>query len=208
MKNTKTDVTITNKGIKTAKQGKITPIVPITRAKMIAMFLILGTSKIVTLISVTIPKMTVKSRVDKTIKNDFGRIEKHSQVNGFVGADYDNCVNNQLAREGKTADFKAVKPSFGEKVVIADKPNRVVEHHIRKDGEYKQYIAFKPQHCLDVVYKNDKGENVDKALLKDFLPLRSTSSRQGTDKKVEWRKYKVESIIGFRTDGVEYKIER
>jgi len=152
----------------------------------------LDRSKIVTLHTYT------DARAKKT-NNPFPnkKIWKYSIVNGLFGVNYENCVNNQLAREGKEADFDAAAPVWGEKV----NESRVLEDHVKTDGSFNLYFAFNPRNHLSTKYFDDDGNELTKEEVEPFLPARKPSSRQGTDKEVIWRKYKVQSILAVVTDG-------
>lgn len=49
--------------------------------------------------------------ITRTIKN--GKV-KLSRVNGFVGANYESCVNNKLKKQGEKGDFKAEPRKWGK----------------------------------------------------------------------------------------------
>ena len=79
-------------------------------------------------------KLRKTSKHDKTIKNNLGTIYKVALMNGFVNVGYQNCVNNQLEREGKDTDFTAVESKWGERV----NESKTLHQHVNKDGEHKK----------------------------------------------------------------------
>ena len=149
---------------------------------------------------VTVTAMT-DARAKKT-NNPFGRIFKMSRVNGFTGFSYENSVNRQREREGKDKNFEAQNRSWGEKV-----NNCLVE----KDGEW--YISLKVEKVLDkpkyLYYDNQKGLTfLSKDKIENLLPKSHGAEKQGLDKEVIYRNYKLESIVSIAINGQLYKVRR
>ncbi len=182
---------------------KITPkvIVPISQAKMVGMLYQLNGSEIVTLHTLTDARLRKTSKIDKKIKNPYPNMKKYSIVNGLANINYENCVNNQLARENKENDFNAMPPQWGQAI----NDSKVLKQHINKDGEYNQYISFNPRNHIETRYYND-GVEIDKSEIEEFISDKKPSSRQGTDKEVIWRTYKTESILGVARKKTFYEV--
>jgi len=203
MKNTTTTTTTT-----TTKTVETRPVAYVSLVEMKEKFIELGGSKIITLLLKTVTKLNKKSKVDNS-PNPFGTIYKYAVVNGLVGVSYENCVNNQLKREEKTPDFKAMPPNYGSKITKEDGTmNRVIEEHTKKDGKHQEYVSFNPRTYLEIRYADENDNIISKAEIEDFLRPKSKNNRQGTDNTILWIKPKVESIIGYRVDGTEFRIRR
>lgn len=181
------------------------PIVRINRAKLIGMMYELPHSEIVTLHTNTDARLRKTSKIDKTIRNPFPNVRKCSIVNGLVEVSYETCVNNQLKREGKEADFKAAKRQWGSKV---NDTTRTLVHHVDKEnGEYAQYFNFNSRHHVETYYVDENGEKLDKSDIEQFISDKKPSSRQGTDKEIVWRTYKTESIVAVAARGFLYVVQ-
>jgi hypothetical protein len=169
---------------------KVTPIVKTTKDALVAMLANQVGSNIVTLTTKT------DARLRKT-GNPFGQVWKFSKVNCFIGVGYESCVNRQLDREDKEPDFVADKPQWGDYI-----PGTCL---IEYNG--KEYL---PVLCKTVVgkieFKDNDGNVLTKDQIAEFMPKRSTETRQGTDKPIEWRKYKIDSILGVTMNGTYYQI--
>ena len=181
------------------------PIVRINRAKLIGIMYKLPRSEIITLHTNTDPGLRKTSKIDKSIRNPFVGVRKCSKVNGFVEVSYESCVNRQLEREGKEADFKAEKRQWGS--VVNDTTKTVVHHVAKESGEYAQYINFNPRHHLETHYVDENNKMLDKSDIEQFISDKKPSSRQGTDKEVVWRTYKAESIVAVATKGILYVVQ-
>lgn len=144
----------------------------------------------VTITSETIPKMR------KTNNPYFGMVRKVSRVNGLIGWEYENAVNNQREREGHGEVFFSEPRAWGMK--IGGTP--LVQHN----GEF--YLELKVQKVLFTEYQHIEGHAVAPENLKPFLPERSgESSRQETEKEIVLRDYKVSSLrqITYRGQNID-----
>jgi len=141
--------------------------------------------------TVTEPKMR------KTNNPYFGRITKHCTMNGMIGFDYENSVNNQASREGKKTR-KAKPRAWG--VLTAD---RIFVTH--KD-EY--YLQVKVQSLSDTPVYFDGDTEIDKEVIKPFLVESSgkSSTQADIEKEVIVRDVKMSNVKEMRFAGGEYKI--
>lgn len=189
----KTEVTV--KGVTI----KVTPkaIVKISLLALTEMLYDLKGAKIVTLHTLTDARLRKTSKIDKKIRNPYPNVRKLSIVNGLFNVDYANCVNNQLDRENKENDFESKGRQWGEKV----NNSKVL---IQNKG--KLYFQFNPRNHVSTSYVNERGQNLNKLLLEDFISDAKSSSRQGTDNEIIWRTYKAESILGVSVYKVFYEI--
>lgn len=132
--------------------------------------------------------------------NPFSEIFKFSTVNAFTGADYENSVNRQLAREGKDQlEFHAKERSWGNRISPA-----LVENH------GKLYLVAQIQRTGHPVYlaRKDGGKLaiVAKAAIASFLAPITHAENQGTEKEILYRNYGLASIIAMNAKGHRFRI--
>ena len=141
-------------------------------------------AEIVTIETITIPKLK---------KNSLGLVKKHCKMNVMVGFDYQNCVNNQHGREQAEMDFVAAPRPWGKRVDL-----KTVEH------KGQTYISANCLKTYDVHYTVN-GRDIETHLVEPYLPKKS-ETRQGVDKPVVYRDFKVESIVGINFRGIQADI--
>lgn len=139
-----------------------------------------------TIIASTDPKL-------KKTGNTLGSVRKVSRVNVTLGFQYENAVNRQLAREGAEPEFEAAPRQWGRKV-----SPMFVEH------KGKMYLETKVEKALGHSFQDAEGKEIDSKLVEPFLPARSDSSRQGTEKEILVRDYAIDSIVGISFKGEDY----
>lgn len=123
-------------------------------------------------------------------------IRKLSTMNGLIGFDYENSVNNQALREGK--ETREAKPrKWG---VLTDDRLFVVHNG-------KWYLQMKVQSATNVRYQYPNGNSIDVAVLEDFMPEKSRSSTQiDLTKEIFVRDITASNITAMRFKGAEYTI--
>lgn len=139
---------------------------------------------------------TIVARTDPRLKktgNTLGTVHKVSRVNVTLGFQYENAVNRQRDREELEADFKAAPRQWGEKI-----SPMLVTHN------GKIYLETKVEKSLGHSFQNAEGKEIDSELVKPFLPARSGSNRQETEKEILVRDYALDSIIGITFKGEDY----
>lgn len=140
---------------------------------------------------VTDPRMT------KT-NNPYLGTMKHNTINGLIGFNYTNSVNNQLAREGQDKDFEAQPRKWGVR------KGKLVYH--TKDNEEKIYIEVKVQSSGEPVFMFNDNE-ISKSLIEHYLPKhKKPATQEGIDKEIIVRDVSFDSIKAIRVDGKEYEI--
>lgn len=168
----------------------------ITEAQLVDMLRQNKGATIVTIVTRTEPGMR------KTGNPFVGKVVKISRVNGMLGFNYSNSVNRQLEREGEVADFVAQPRKWG--IRIEGTP--LVEH----EGNF--YVEMKVEKSLGHRFEwTDNGTILDDKAIEDmkaFMPIKSSSSSQGTDKEIILRDYKVASIIAITYRGHCYLVAR
>lgn len=148
--------------------------------------------------SVTNPKL-------KSVKPGFlpwAKLYKVGQTNGQLGADYENSVNLQREREGMPSDFKKQKLSIivkwiSDSIGITTTGLKVLVYYPKQ---------FSPSYW--VVETNDgQFEEIPKETALQYIrPPSPVASNQGTEKKVEWRYYGFDKIVGASFLKDEYMI--
>jgi hypothetical protein len=134
--------------------------------------------------------MAADHKMNKRGNELFGRVKKLSGWGFDVNADYARKVNLQREREGLSMDFEAL-PTWAEKV------NDIIYRH--KTETHKLYMSVFPAANFGtfVSYFVDgrPATESEMAIIKQFTPEKSESSRQGTDKKVEIRRPSLNNIL-------------
>lgn len=127
-----------------------------------------------------------------------GRLKKESYVNGMIGWNYQNSVNNQLAREGQEADFVAHPRKWGERI----KGTPLVRHNGKVYLELKVEKVFNTRYLLD-------GVEVSRESIAKYLPAHKPddSGRQGTDKAVILRDYNLDNVKQLRIGGYVHQFD-
>ena len=120
-----------------------------------------------------------------------GRVRKVSYVNGMIGFNYQNSVNNQLAREGQDAEFEAHPRKWGERI----QGTPLVRHN----GNV--YIELKVEKVFDTKYYVDGKEVPVEEIEMHLTPKKEGSGRQGTDKAVILRDYNLDNVKQLRIGG-------
>jgi len=143
-----------------------------------------------------------------------GQILKRTKISGMLNVRYENAVNNQREREGLERDFESKKPQWG--ISVNGLPFKV---HTLKDGTKKTYLEIMVLKVLGVeveidpetgetakiakpvYFDKETGETVPYEDVKPFLPKKSKSNRQGTEKEIIWRTPELGSMdnINLRT---------
>lgn len=168
----------------------------------------MGKTIITTVEAVEIIRRTVKGctavsidaettpKMNKTGNPFFGRVKKFCRMDGLIGFDYENAVNNQAGREGK--DERDAKPrAWG--TLTADR--LFVEH------KGKFYLQMKVQSSSTPIYRDETGAEIDKAALAPYMPERTVSSTQADlDKEIVVRDVSMENVKGMRFNGGEFEI--
>jgi hypothetical protein len=147
-------------------------------------------AKIATIVSETVPAMR------KTDNPFHGRIRKVSRTNVVLNCVYQNSVNNQREREDLERNFEPEPRKWGQRIVGTG----LVEHN----GEL--YLETKIQRTLGYTYIDQSGSEVDPAIINPYLPKRVEGERQGVEKPVIWRDYKLASIRELVVDGTTFVV--
>lgn len=131
-----------------------------------------------TIILQTIPKLNKSSRIDNTSPTfNPDNIRKIQQINGIIGHDYTNSVNNQREREGLERDFVSQNRGF----------LRVSDALQEKNGRYYLYMMprSKDKSVIYVDISNGGEKIISKETLDPFLPPEKTfAPSQGTENMV------------------------
>jgi len=164
-----------------------------TEVQLAAMLTANKGASIVTIVTMTDPTMR------KTGNPFVGNVKKVSRVNGMIGWSYENAVNNQLAREDKTAEFVAKPRKWGTRL----NGTPLVEHK----GNF--YLEMKVERSLGYRYEDLQGNPLDDATMaqvKAFMPIKAKPQTQGTDKEIILRDYRLSSILSITYKGTCYLV--
>lgn len=163
----------------------------ITEGKLLELLSEIKGATFATIVASTDPKLLKTG-------NPFKGVRKVSRVNVTLGFQYENAVNRQRTREEMEADFKAEKRAWGEKVspmFVEHKGKLYLETMINRSVEEAKYL-------------DAEGKEIDSESIKPFLPKRSESSRQETEKEILVRDYAIGSIVGITIKGKDFVIAR
>lgn len=155
---------------------------------------LLSTTKGTTIVTI---ETETDPRMRKTNNPYSGHIVKRSKVNGMIGWNYTNSVNNQRDREGNREEFVAKPRKWGQRIIGTP----LVEH------KESYYLELKVERAMGSTFVDVRtGNEVPKETLLEWLPKPSTSSRQDVEKEIILRDYKLDSIVKIRINKNEYQI--
>lgn len=133
------------------------------------------------------------ARLKKT-GNPFGPVRKVSRVNVCLGFQYESAVNRQRTREGSEADFEAKPRQWGTRQA----GTMLVEH------KGKLYLETKVERSLGYTYMDANGTELTPEEVAPYLPARTESTRQETEKEIVVRDYSLDSIRSISFGGEQY----
>jgi len=151
----------------------------------------------------TCPKMTKKSRIDKSAPHWSGDIVKTQSSLYRIGTDYGNTVRNQREREGheNPEDFQTEENWFRR---IGDSP-LVVGKSGDKAGKF--YVFLILHKSGEATFTDSAGVEWSRESLAGFLPVPSSGTKQETDKPVVVNTITLTNILSVRIGGQEYTID-
>lgn len=139
----------------------------------------------------------------KTNNPYYGRVTNITERLGNLGTNYENAVNNQREREELPESFsaEAMWKGAGEHV------NKNIVRH-KDSGE--NYLVFYPRSNHNGLPVNAEQrwlvdgvpatqEQIEE--IKSFMPNRTSSGKQGTEKIVPWRVFNIWNVIEIAVDG-------
>ena len=135
-------------------------------------------------------------RMNKT-GNPYLGATKVAHVQGSLGWNYENVVNNQLGREDKELDFVA-QPQKGK--LHTDNKHFLTDEKTRT----KTYLVVFPLPKSEVKREEKptmyyfNGQVIDVELLKPFMVKSYTPQSQGTDKAIIYRTYEFKNIRSMK----------
>jgi len=124
----------------------------------------------------------------------FAKVEKITRQNVMIGFNYENAVNNQLTREEMESDFQAAPRRWGKRVDL-----KTVEH------KGQVYLTTATLTHYSTVYKAD-GEVISSDEIKQFLPKKSASSRQGVEKQIIYRDFTASNVTEITMNKETYQV--
>jgi len=156
-----------------------------------------------TIVTETIPKMNKFARTedangDKQPNPFFERLVKRTRMNVMLNVNYENSVNRQLGREGHTATFESQQRAWGVHVSPS-----VISHN------EQFYLQYKLQKKYESEFIDTRtGKEIQLNQLLDFMPPRSKSKTQGTEKPIIINTTKISNITSMNVAGDKIEVER
>jgi hypothetical protein len=145
----------------------------------------------------------------------YGNVVKDSEIGGSVDFEYENSVNNALAKHGEKPDFIVGDRKWGHHMIIdqvfdietlsfVPVYSRIIIEH-EKDGEKRYYIQMSVRNSQPPVYRyKDSGEvlsETDLAVMKSYMPTRK-------DEIVVLRDYRIDNVKKLRINKTEYVLKQ
>ena len=170
----------------------------------------------ITMVSSADKHMNKKHRETKEANPWLGKLLVESTFSAFVGGNYSNQVNAQLAREGQDKDFE---PLDDPRYASVDGSRSLVEN---VDSGNLHLVAKPSDTAVNVnrthyMYASN-GVAVDKATIAPYFAAKywrrfngiadPTNNRQGTEKRVPHVKPLIENIVALRANGKDYVVSR
>ena len=186
--------------------AKVVHVVPaLTEAQLVTKLLNLRKgANFVTVVTRTVPGMNQSIVVNgakvpnpyfDAISSDF-KVRKVSEVNGQIGYDYENAVNNQRIREDGTPDFVAQPRKWGIRV-----DNSCVFEH---KGQF--YFDMRVLKSIGHYYVDLKGNTIETSEVEKCLKPRSPNKNQETDKEIIVRDYTIANVLSISINGEKFVI--
>lgn len=155
-------------------------------------------------------EVRVNKKVAGAVNPLHGRVTRVSEVLGMAGSCYSAAVNSQRTAEGLPADFQALPHNYavGQPAPSADgEPLGLLKAH--RDDPTRLYLPLLVDQTAWSFYEVDGVRAPDQAV-EPWLPDRKTpASRQGIDKPVLYRDFKLESILEIALDfDQHYQVQR
>ena len=141
----------------------------------------------------TIPKMRKRNNPY------FNQVIKESEIQGMIGFNYRNSVNNQLGRENKEMEFTPKKHKWANsKRKYNSNDSRIVLYN-RKGT--KSYLRVKVQSSKKPTYRFN-GRFIAEQTLEPFLiQSKKPKSQEKLDKEIIVRNYDIENITEVKMQG-------
>jgi hypothetical protein len=131
-------------------------------------------------------------------------IVKKSTKHGGCGNEYEQAVNNRLTKEGKQADFTKQERTWGDRVgnspIITYKGKFYLEYNNTNYNWAKNKTEYFYLINGELVALTE-GQTDD--LKANFLPVKSNSNNQGTDKPIIINTIALDTLVEFHGFGFQ-----
>lgn len=164
----------------------------ITVKQLIEILLQVTTHQFINMVTVTPVRMNKKSNPY------FGEVFKAKNGNYMIGTEYQNRVNNNLAKEGEAKDFVASANKVGDHV------SKVLLYNDRTEKFYLQFERF-DNSKIETTYLY-KGNTIEKSAFESFMPSSNNYQNQGLDKTVKVMSVTVDNIKKITVNGDTYLV--
>lgn len=169
------------------------PMVKISQRKLESLLFVTANCHPIGLTALTVPEMTKRGNPY------FGKTVKISRVNGMINWRYSSAVIAQLKREGKSDAFKAFPRKWGARI-----NGTPLVCHIPEDGA-RFYLEVKVERRDVGYFNNETHQRIQTPEIERFLKDKSPS-RQGTDREVLLRDYRLDHIADLRFNREEFSV--
>lgn len=176
-------------------------VVSTTQLQLERILMATSRSQFVSLTAVTDPDMRKRN-------NPFvGVVRKVSMVVGVICWNYASAVNRQRVREAgsaaSTTRFESVPRHWGSRI----KGTPLVSHVSAGDGQTVLYLEVKVQSRTVHYFDRDTHCSINRDDLHPFLTSRETeSNRQGVDRQIVLRDFRLTNIAELTLAGIRYTI--
>lgn len=143
---------------------------------------------------ITTPKLT------QIGKEKFGEVTKVANIGCLIGYDYENSVNLQREREGEIKNFlsEPLWKGAGKRITAA------LSTHMSK-GTF--YLTYKKQQTYKSFYLDQNLNIIPNAIIKQFFPPISQTSKQGTEQRIYHREILLENVRKVKFRKTTYVLE-
>lgn len=167
----------------------------ISQAELEDLFFATDKTQFVSFVSVTCPAMRKR-------QNPYPNAKKVSLVVGVVNWTYSKTVNRQRGREQKTMNFRAMERTWGTRI----KGTPLVSYVCGAEGETRLYLEVKVERRSFLYFDSETHQRIDEELILPFLREHEPNSRQGVDREIILRDYRLLHIAELTIGGAQYRV--
>jgi hypothetical protein len=177
----------------------------ITQSQLAALLYATSKTQLVSLVSVTEPAMRKRG-------NPYATARKVSLITGVVNFSYSRAVNRQRAREyaGRGPSqrppqrFRALRRSWGKR--IQNTPLVSLEVETEEDTELELYLEVKCERRHFLFFDPKTRKRIQDEVISPFLRKHERNPRQGLEREVVLRDYRLDHIAELTIAGSQYRI--
>jgi len=139
------------------------------------------------------------SKVDMNKKGNpyHDKVIKYTEGNYLIGGNYEDRVNNNIKKEGENEEFKASPNKIGKHISTS------VLYNEKLDRYYLQ-VEYLTNTVITSKYIYE-DEEINKNILEPWLK-KTNYNNQPQEKKVQYKVYRLDSIVDISINGQKYNI--